>query len=197
PRRTSGTRAGARTPAGDGVGGRARHPDAHGGHARATAARQAWRGRRSHRNGPRFRLPDSRAAKPARVRLASRLLAGSIIVVTMLVAAIVIIAGGRLHSRLLEEKTDELSRDARLVAAHWLPGVDADSLAHVDGAALGYRVTLIDSSGTVVGDAEFSPDARRRLENHATRPEVVAARGSGIGVARRQSASAGDEELYV
>ncbi len=114
-----------------------------------------------------------------------------------LVAAIVLIAGGRLHTRLLDEKTDELARDARLVAAHWRPESDADSLAHTDGAALGYRVTLIDTTGTVVGDAEFDPEARRRLENHATRPEIVAARTVGIGSARRQSASAGDEELYV
>jgi two-component system, OmpR family, phosphate regulon sensor histidine kinase PhoR len=131
------------------------------------------------------------------VRLASRLLAGSLIVVTMLVVAIVLIAGGRLRNRLVEEKTDELSRAARLVSANWRAGVDADSLAHTDGAALGYRVTLIDSTGVVVGDAEFGPDARRRLENHSTRPEVIAARTSGVGSARRESASAGDEELYV
>ena len=131
------------------------------------------------------------------MKLASRLLAGSLVVVTALVAAIVLIAGGRLHGRLLEEKTDELSRDARVVAAHWQPGIDPDSLARIDGAALGYRVTFIDSSGTVVGDTEFGPDARRRLENHSTRPEIVAARAAAIGSARRQSASAGDEELYV
>ncbi|MEO5817587.1 MAG: ATP-binding protein [Gemmatimonadaceae bacterium] len=131
------------------------------------------------------------------MKLASRLLAGSLIVVTMLVAAIVIIAGSRLRSRLLEEKTDELSRDARVIAAHWRPGVDTDLLAQADGNALGYRVTLIDSTGIVVGDAEFGRDARRRLENHSARPEIVAARASGSGSARRQSASAGDEELYV
>ena len=69
--------------------------------------------------------------------------------------------------------------------------------AHRAGRSLGYRVTLVDTTGLVVGDAEFSPEARRRLENHATRPEVVAARRDGTGSARRRSASAGDEELYV
>ncbi|MEP6730635.1 MAG: ATP-binding protein, partial [bacterium] len=122
---------------------------------------------------------------------------GSLIVVMTLVAAIVLIAGGRLRDRLVVEKTDELSRDARLVAAHWSRAADPDSLAHTDGEALGYRVTLIDSTGVVVGDADFGSDARRRLENHGTRPEVVSARSTGIGFARRQSASAGDEELYV
>ena len=129
--------------------------------------------------------------------LARRLLAGSLVVVTTLIAAVVLIAGGRLRDRLVVEKTDELTRDARVIATLWNRGTDADSLAHSAGAAFDYRVTIIDSTGVVIGDSEFGPDARRRLENHGTRPEVVAARGSGIGSARRRSTSAGDEELYV
>ena len=129
--------------------------------------------------------------------LARRLLAGSLVVVSTLIAIIVVIAGARLRDRLVVEKIDELTRDARLVAAEWRRGVNADSLAHRAGAMLGYRVTLIDSTGVVVGDAEFAPEARRRLENHASRPEVIAARRDGTGFARRHSASAGDEELYV
>jgi signal transduction histidine kinase len=131
------------------------------------------------------------------VSLARRLVLGSLVVVTTLLIAVVVIAGGRLRERLVAEKTDELSRDARLVASDWRRGVDADSLAHRAGAALGYRVTLIDSTGVVLGDAEFGPEARRRLENHANRPEVEAARSAGTGSAKRRSASAGDDELYV
>ena len=129
--------------------------------------------------------------------LARRLVLGAIVVVSLLVAAVVVIAGGRLRDRLVDEKIDELQRDARMVATDWTPAVDADALAHRAGAAFGYRVTLIDSTGVVRGDADFPPEARRRLENHATRPEVVAARVTGVGHARRTSASAGDEELYV
>ena len=125
--------------------------------------------------------------------LARRLLLGSFVVVLTLVVAVVLIAGGRLRERLVAEKTDELSRDARLIAIDWRRGVDPDSLAHRAGAALGYRVTLIDSTGVVVGDAEFSSAARRRLENHSTRPEIVAAKSEGMGSSRRRSASAGDE----
>ena len=129
--------------------------------------------------------------------LARRLLAGSLIVVTALVAAIVLIAGGRLRDRLVEEKRDELERVGRLVAAEWRAGTDAEELARRAGTALGYRVTLVDSTGVVVGDAEFEPEALRRLENHLDRPEIVEARARGIGVARRHSTSAGDDELYV
>ena len=129
--------------------------------------------------------------------LARRLLAGSLIVVVALVAAIVIIAGGRLRSRLVEEKRDELERVGRVIATEWRPGSDAAALARRAGGALGYRVTLVDETGVVVGDAEFGPEALPRLENHLARPEIVAARAHGVGVARRHSASAGDDELYV
>ena len=129
--------------------------------------------------------------------LARRLLAGSLIVVTALVAAIVLIAGGRLRDRLVVEKRDELARVGRAIGLQWQAGTDAEQLAHQAGDALGYRVTLIDSTGVVVGDTEFGPEARRRLENHLNRPEVIEARKRGIGVSHRRSASAGDDELYV
>ena len=129
--------------------------------------------------------------------LARRLLAGSLIVVMALVAAIVLIAGGRLRDRLVEEKRDELARVGRAIALQWQPGTDADAIANRAGDALGYRVTLIDSTGVVVGDAEFGPEARRRLENHLNRPEIVEARSRGLGASRRHSTSAGDDELYV
>jgi two-component system, OmpR family, phosphate regulon sensor histidine kinase PhoR len=131
------------------------------------------------------------------VTLARRLVAGALIVVMTLVAAIVLLAGGRLRDRLVEEKRDELARVGRAIALQWQPGSDADEIANRAGDALGYRVTLIDSTGIVVGDAEFGPEARRRLENHLDRPEIVEARARGLGTSRRHSASAGDDELYV
>jgi two-component system, OmpR family, phosphate regulon sensor histidine kinase PhoR len=129
--------------------------------------------------------------------LARRLLAGSMAVLAILVAVVVVLAGGRLRQRLVLEKTDELARDARLVSSLWTRDADTDSLAHSVGEQLGYRVTLIDSTGVVVGDAEFRVPARQRLENHSTRPEVIAARAGGTGSSLRHSASAGDDELYV
>jgi two-component system phosphate regulon sensor histidine kinase PhoR len=131
------------------------------------------------------------------VTLARRLLLGSVVVVVTLVATVVLIAGGRLRDRLVAEKVDELTRDARVAASTWSGHENGDALAHRLGDALGYRVTLIDTGGVVIGDSDFSPDARQRLENHSKRPEVATARTSGIGVGRRRSASAGDEELYV
>ena len=61
----------------------------------------------------------------------------------------------------------------------------------------GPRVTLVDSSGGVIGDSEFDHPGLDRLENHNNRPEILTARTGGVGSSRRTSASAGDEELYV
>jgi hypothetical protein len=67
------------------------------------------------------------------VTLARRLLAGSLIVVMALVAAIVLIAGGRLRDRLVVEKRDELARVGRAIALQWQPQLDPDELAHRAG----------------------------------------------------------------
>jgi two-component system phosphate regulon sensor histidine kinase PhoR len=132
------------------------------------------------------------------MNLSQRLLAGVLVVIAVLVAAIVVIAGNRLTGRLSHDTADELERDARLVGVAWSDrGADPDSLADAAGAALRRRVTLIDSTGVVIGDSEFDGEALSRLENHGTRPEIAAARVSDTGRATRTSTSAGDEELYV
>jgi two-component system phosphate regulon sensor histidine kinase PhoR len=131
------------------------------------------------------------------VTLAKRLLVGSLVLVAVLVIGIVAIAGNRLQSRLFDETRRELEREARLVAGEWHPGLDADSLADAAGAELKRRVTLIDSTGVVVGDSEFDGPGLKSLQNHSTRPEVVEAKAKGVGSSRRASASAGDDEIYL
>ncbi|HUQ84150.1 MAG TPA: ATP-binding protein [Gemmatimonadaceae bacterium] len=131
------------------------------------------------------------------MRLTQRLLIGSLLIVGVLVVLVVAILDGRLRYRFYEESAAELLREARLVAAQWRPGLDIDSLANAAGRALGHRVTLIDSTGKVVGDSEFDHPALDELENHLTRAEVTEAARSGSGSSRRVSASAGDEELYA
>src|SRR5581483_7867230 len=127
--------------------------------------------------------------------LTKRLLVGSLILVGVLVVGIVVIAGNRLQTRLFDETTRELEREARVIATEWHPGIDSDSLANVAGAALGRRATLIDSTGVVLGDSEFDGPALHALQNHSTRPEVIDAKANGVGHSRRASASAGDDEI--
>jgi signal transduction histidine kinase len=134
------------------------------------------------------------------VTLAKRLLAGSLMLIVALVLAIAAIAGRRLRDRLADETRRELEREARLVGASWQRGMNADSLADAAGAALGRRVTLVDSTGVVEGDSEFDGTSLAHLENHYERPEILAARAAGpagAGGSMRGSASAGDREMYV
>ena len=56
------------------------------------------------------------------------------------------------------------------------------------------RVTVIESSGKVLADSEADPD---RMENHATRPEFVAALAGQPGNNVRRSKTLGIEFMYV
>jgi two-component system phosphate regulon sensor histidine kinase PhoR len=103
----------------------------------------------------------------------------------------------------LEIVAHELVTEARLAAALLRDGHVDNSPAGLDGEAhrLGIltsaRVTLIGTDGRVVGDSARPIEALARMENHATRPEVVSARAGRVGVARRSSATLGTEFLYV
>ncbi|HMA02314.1 MAG: sensor histidine kinase [Gemmatimonas sp.] len=131
------------------------------------------------------------------MRLAHRLLLGVVLVVTVLVVLLVALSGVRLRHQLEELEVAQLTREAKLVARDWTAAVDPDALAASAGAAIGHRVTLIDHEGRVVGDSEFRGESKNRLENHSTRPEVIAALRDSVGSADRTSPSAGDHELYV
>jgi len=131
------------------------------------------------------------------VRLTQRLLAGSLVVIGVLVVLVVVSLDWRLRLRLRDDTTTELLRQARLVATAWHEGADPDSLADAAGDALQHRVTLIAPDGQVLGDSEFDPPALFRLENHIARPEVAAALQFDTGSAVRPSPSAGDEEQYA
>ena len=129
--------------------------------------------------------------------LTRRLLVGSLLVIGLLATLVVIIAANRLEERLIDDAVNNLSREARFIAVQWRSNVDADALADTSGTVLDRRVTLIDTSGLVVGDSDFDGIALQQLQNHGSRPEVQEAWRTGTGMAQRSSASAGDEELYV
>jgi Signal transduction histidine kinase len=131
------------------------------------------------------------------VKLAQRLVLYSFLLIAVLIVVIAAIVDHGLRRDITDELTANLGREARLIALQWTPDRDADSIANAAGAALKQRVTLIDSSGTVLGDSEFDGDDLHRLQNHSTRPEVIDAHRLGVGTARRKSPSRGDEELYV
>jgi two-component system phosphate regulon sensor histidine kinase PhoR len=76
-------------------------------------------------------------------------------------------------------------------------GRDLDALADALGAELGSRITLIARDGRVLGDSHVAADSLAGLENHAARPEVVAALAGRTGEALRLSRSTGAEQYYL
>jgi two-component system phosphate regulon sensor histidine kinase PhoR len=62
---------------------------------------------------------------------------------------------------------------------------------------IGGRVTFIAADGRVIADSSQDEHNLSRLENHGSRPEVVAARHHGIGIDTRPSATLGIVMLYV
>ncbi|HWE42988.1 MAG TPA: ATP-binding protein [Gemmatimonadaceae bacterium] len=131
------------------------------------------------------------------MRLAQRLLLGSLALVGILVLFVIAIASERLRDRLYRQTGDELEREARVVAARWTTTAGADALADSLGAILGHRVTLVDSAGRVLGDSNFEPARLGELQNHGSRPEIIEARRHGVGRSRRTSRARGDDELYA
>jgi two-component system phosphate regulon sensor histidine kinase PhoR len=105
--------------------------------------------------------------------------------------------------RSLEQRIErELGTEARLAAqmlSHRAAATDAEMDAEADtlGGILGARVTFVAADGGVVGDSDLTPDALRSVENHAGRPEIVAARQHGFGAARRRSTTVRTDMMYV
>jgi two-component system phosphate regulon sensor histidine kinase PhoR len=69
----------------------------------------------------------------------------------------------------------------------------ADTLGHTSAA----RVTIIRKDGVVIGDSEVEMDGLKKLDNHATRPEVVAALADGQGSSNRMSATVQKRMMYA
>jgi len=67
------------------------------------------------------------------------------------------------------------------------------SLAIESGNAANIRVTIIDSSGLVLGDSHENPND---MDNHGTRPEVMDAIQHGIGNTIRYSQTIGENLMY-
>lgn len=131
------------------------------------------------------------------MRLRGRLIVGALAVIAVQVIVVVLLVQRQLSTSLRDNAIADLTREARVVAAQWTPGVDASALAHLNGTALGHRVTLIAPNGVVVGDSEFEKDALAGLENHSQRPEVIAATSGEVGTNTRRSKSRSDDEIYV
>ena len=128
------------------------------------------------------------------------------IFVKLFVAALVIIAACTLSLDLLIHKAwenmlrSEIDTSLRQKTQMFALRVEAtphDSLqkiAEQTSQAAGTRITIINSDGKVLADTEANPD---KMENHARRPEFIAALHGQVGTSTRVSKTIGVELLYV
>jgi two-component system phosphate regulon sensor histidine kinase PhoR len=129
-----------------------------------------------------------------RASLTGRLLV-TYVVIFVTVLAVFGVVVTRTTSDVLESQIiRDLADEARVIDAALEPGDDQTAQAMADAGD--FRLTIVEPDGTVVFDSEFDASS---MENHGTRPEVIAAEtdGVGYGTDRRQSATLGDDRLYV
>jgi two-component system phosphate regulon sensor histidine kinase PhoR len=133
------------------------------------------------------------------VTLGRKLFASYLLVVAASTVALVVAADRSLRDRLLREATAEVTRETAFLvqAVDGRRGAALDTLIFGLGRATRHRLTVIDASGRVIADSDFPKDQLPSLENHATRPEFVAALRGGTGTNLRRSVSTGRWELKV
>jgi len=132
------------------------------------------------------------------VTFATRLVAGTVLVLVIAVAVLLWAAERSLRHDLVGDIEHQLEGEALLVRE----AMPRDSLAW--GAAVHRlagrnhrRITLIDRTGTVRADSDFPEGPLPPLQNHLNRPEVRSAMAGGVGVATRRSETVGHDLLYV
>jgi two-component system phosphate regulon sensor histidine kinase PhoR len=121
--------------------------------------------------------------------------------VALLLAAMLIAVPVR--AQLLSAIERNLVAETRLAAALLQERLTDGSVQSLDreadriGAFTAARVTFVARDGHVVGDSAEDLEALQKLDNHGSRPEVIAARRTGLGIERRFSATVGTNLLYV
>lgn len=128
-------------------------------------------------------------------RLSTRFLVYYALTYLVLIGLMGLVVDRNVRSALLTDVEEGLTTGARL-ASEGLPTdpEDYQGWAVETFQASGYRTTLIATDGLVLADSHTNPDV---MENHGTRPEVLAALDGEVGVAYRTSESTGFEQRYV
>jgi two-component system, OmpR family, phosphate regulon sensor histidine kinase PhoR len=132
------------------------------------------------------------------VTFATRLVAGTLLVLVTAVAVLLWAAERSLRHDLIVDIEHSLESEALLIRE----ALPADSLAwseavHRLASQNHRRITLVDRRGVVRADSDFPEGPLPPLQSHLNRPEVRAALAGGVGVATRRSETVGHDLLYV
>jgi two-component system phosphate regulon sensor histidine kinase PhoR len=128
----------------------------------------------------------------------ARILLAMVAILVVTVTGSMFMADRWLRAGLERSLAAEMQREAQLAAAA-LPRDPAriEEAARHLGLQTGRRLTVIDSTGRVIGDSDFDEASLPLLENHLDRPEVRRALATGLGTSERFSVSTKHTELKV
>jgi two-component system phosphate regulon sensor histidine kinase PhoR len=132
------------------------------------------------------------------VSFVRRLVLGSILILVLTVGILFWLAERSLRRDLVADIARGLESEARLVREA-LPADTTKWQVTVRrlAAQAGHRITLIGRDGWVRADSDFPSGRLPPIENHAGRPEVIAALRGERGVFSRRSETVGRQLLYV
>ncbi len=129
---------------------------------------------------------------------ATRLVAGTLLVLVAAVAVLLWGAERSLRHDLIGDIERSLLSEARLVREA-LPADSSawDEAVHRLSRQNGHRITLVDQQGVVRADSDFPEGPLPPIQNHLGRPEIQEAMRGSFGVATRRSETVGYQLLYV
>jgi two-component system phosphate regulon sensor histidine kinase PhoR len=131
-----------------------------------------------------------------------KLFVGSMAAAAFAVMTMALLVPWQLRSQERTVIEHRLADESKLIAdllasARDIAEVDMDREADRLGTLVSGRVTLIAGDGRVVGDSTQTTAELQTLENHATRPEVLAATARTVGISQRYSSTLQTDMVYV
>lgn len=122
--------------------------------------------------------------------MTSRIFRSICLVALCVILACFLIITGILYGYFNNIQRDQLKAQTGLAAQ----GVAGEGILYLEDLRTdGYRITWVDSDGTVLYDSEADP---AEMENHATREEIISAFETGYGESARQSTTLTERQLY-
>lgn len=126
------------------------------------------------------------------------------LVIFLFLAVSYIFQGRQLRELFIQGIRNDLQRELKLNREllrerppEWSDITQSDRWADRVGAALEVRVTVIDTTGTVIGDSYVDAGRLAFIRNHLDRPEIVSALKNGVGESVRFSDTTGSDMLYI
>lgn len=135
-----------------------------------------------------------------KTKLIWQIFPATLIIVLGAILAVSWYGSSAIHDFYINKSIEDLQSRAYLVRAHIgellidRQVIDLRKFSKNAGRDSHTRITVIDEQGVVLADSNESPD---KMENHATRPEIIEAYDGGVGSSVRYSATLDKNMLYV